>query len=313
MNFEALKNESRVLLEVPLKPLQGTRFQPTGFPDLGAATYTLNDGTAMVLVESAQSMANRLEEVCWDDAKGDWVEPLKGLPLVDVEDDKGARITNTLIESHRINSPYILESKDKSFFDTFKSEIGLEDKGRVDISKLAEVLLKYDVNALLHGVFIAKKELAGGRLRLPRAVSAFIEASNITVAASGGVKMDNFDPKGPAKDGFGHVPFHREEFTGNIVAYFNLDLAQIRGYRLGEDVENLLIALAFFKIQRFLRDGLRLRTACDLEPAGDLVVKRPTGFVPPSLEVLERELPILVQKSKDKFANPARTVVKYVS
>ncbi|QED29312.1 type I-U CRISPR-associated protein Cas7 [Microvenator marinus] len=313
MNFEALKNESRVLLEVPLKPLQGTRFQPTGFPDLGPATYTLNDGTAMVLVESAQSMANRLEEVCWDDAKGDWVEPLKGLPLVDVEDDKGARITNTLIESHRINSPYILESKDKSFFDTFKSEIGLEDKGRVDISKLAEVLLKYDVNALLHGVFIAKKELAGGRLRLPRAVSAFIEASNITVAASGGVKMDNFDPKGPAKDGFGHVPFHREEFTGNIVAYFNLDLAQIRGYRLGEDVENLLIALAFFKIQRFLRDGLRLRTACDLEPAGDLVVKRPVGFVPPSLESLEKELPNLVQKAKDKFANPARTVVKYVS
>ena len=34
---------------------------------------------------------------------------------------------------------------------------------------LLSVLLGLDVNALLHGVFLAKKELAGGRLRLPRA------------------------------------------------------------------------------------------------------------------------------------------------
>ena len=39
IDFSALANEPRLLLEVPLKPLQGSRFQPTGFPDLGAATY----------------------------------------------------------------------------------------------------------------------------------------------------------------------------------------------------------------------------------------------------------------------------------
>jgi len=35
MDLEILRNEPRLLVEVNLKPLQGTRFQPTGFPDLG--------------------------------------------------------------------------------------------------------------------------------------------------------------------------------------------------------------------------------------------------------------------------------------
>jgi hypothetical protein len=39
MNFTALKDQPRLLLKAALKPIQGTRFQPTGFPDLGAATY----------------------------------------------------------------------------------------------------------------------------------------------------------------------------------------------------------------------------------------------------------------------------------
>ena len=80
MNLDPLKNQPRLLLKAVLKPLQGTRFQPTGFPDLGAATYDSADGKKMLLVESAQSMANRLEAVCWDTVVDDWVTPLKGLP-----------------------------------------------------------------------------------------------------------------------------------------------------------------------------------------------------------------------------------------
>jgi CRISPR-associated protein Csb1 len=44
MNFTALKDQPRLLLKAALKPIQGTRFQPTGFPDLGAATYDGPDG-----------------------------------------------------------------------------------------------------------------------------------------------------------------------------------------------------------------------------------------------------------------------------
>ncbi|PZP65101.1 MAG: type I-U CRISPR-associated protein Cas7, partial [Azospira oryzae] len=89
LDFSALKNVPRLLLEARLKPLQGTRFQPTGFPNLGAATYDGPDGTRMLLVESAQSMANRLEVVCWDKVADDWVAPLRGLPVIKVIDANG--------------------------------------------------------------------------------------------------------------------------------------------------------------------------------------------------------------------------------
>ena len=100
-------------------------------------------------------LANRLETVCWDKSADNWVEPLKGLPLVKVVDKKGKSLTNSVLEAHRINSPYILEGKDKCVFQTLKSELADMDEGPVDIKKLAAVLLKLDVNALIHGVFLA--------------------------------------------------------------------------------------------------------------------------------------------------------------
>ena len=68
--FSELQGVPRLLLEAVLKPVQGERFQPTGFADLGPARYQLPDGTEMLLVESAQSVANRLEAVCWDEITG---------------------------------------------------------------------------------------------------------------------------------------------------------------------------------------------------------------------------------------------------
>ena len=311
MNFDALNNVPRLLVEVDLKPLQGSRFQPTGFPDLGAADYQAPDGTRMLLVESAQSMANRLEAACWDEAAADWVEPLRGLPYVAVVDKEDKAVTNSVLEAHRLNSPYILEGKDKGFLERLKEELGGLEKGRVDLQRLAEVLFKYDVNALLHGVFLAKSDLAGGRLRLPRALSSFIEARDVNVAPGGGVKRDDVDPQGDTKKGFGHVPFHRDEYTGQPTAYFNLDLSQIRGFRLGAEADQLLVALALYKIQRVLRDGLRLRTACDLEPVGAPRVKCPEGYVLPPLQDLANELPKLVKACAKRFADPVVTRVRY--
>ena len=133
-------------------------------------------------------------------------------------------------------------------------------------------------------------------MRLPRALTAFIEASDVSTVASGGVKNDAVNPSGETARGFGNVPFHREEFTGNITAFFNLDLALIRGFGLGADVEALLIAVSLFKIQRFLCKGLRLRTACDLDLDGALIVQRPVGFTVASLDDLEKGLPGLITK-----------------
>jgi CRISPR-associated protein Csb1 len=298
IDLTALDAAPRLLIEARLQPLQGTRFQPTGFPEIGAAQYDGPDGTPMLLVESAQSMANRLEAVCWDKVADDWVTPLKGLSVVRVKDKDGKPLTNSVLEAHRINSPYILEGQDKSVFSALKTQLADMEEGFVDLRKLARILLKLDANALLHGVFLAKKDLAGGRLRLPRALSAFIEARSVRLAASGGVKNDAVNPSGDTSKGFGNVPFSRDEFVSpEVSAFFNLDLAQLRGYGLGDQVYRLLVALALFKVQAFLETGLRLRTACDLECTA-VDVKRPQGFSLPTLAELSGELPKLIDLAK---------------
>ena len=313
LDFSALAAEPRLLLEAELRPVQGSRFQPTGFPNLGPAVYAAPDGEQTVLVESAQSMANRLEAVCWDEAKDDWVPPLRGLPLIKVVDEQDEPLTNSVLEAHRLNSPYILEGKDKSVFDLLKSGLAGMETGRVDLAALARMLLQLDANALLHGVFLAKKDLAGGRLRLPRALSAFIEASGVRVVTSGGVKNDSVNPSGDTAKGFGNVPFSRDEYAAErIVAYFNLDLRQIRSFALGDEVERLLISLALFKVQSFLEVGLRLRTACDLDMAA-VRVTRPAAFTVPTLDALRTELPGLIAAVADRgmFNEPRVVTVTF--
>jgi CRISPR-associated protein Csb1 len=143
-------------------------------------------------------------------------------------------------------------------------------------------------------------------------LSGFIEASDVRVAESGGVKNDRVDPSGDTKQGFGNVPFHRTEFTAReIKAYFNLDLALLRGYGLGDDATNLLIALSLFKVCRFLSTGLRLRTACDLEVEGTTTVTHPTGFNIPEEGHLLAECKRLIVNCKGLFANPAVTEVQW--
>lgn len=292
-----LENVSRLLMTIPLKPVQGDRFQPTGFPSLGAATYQTNNGSKL-LVESAQSMANRMEATCWDFSNNQPVPALDGISHVTVTRN-GSFLTDSMLEAHRINSPYLLEGKDRKFFNNLKAELGGLEEGPIDRKKLADVLLKYDVGSLIHGVFLAKKDLAGGRLRVARAVSAFIEASGIAVAASGGVKNDHVDPSGDTKSGFGNVPFARDEYIAEqINCYFNLDLAQIRGYGLDPKAQRLLILLALFRIRKLLDGDLRLRTACDLEPENPdrIDATRPDGFELPDLATLETDV-------KDAIAN----------
>ena len=144
-------------------------------------------------------------------------------------------------------------------------------------------------------------------------MSAFIEAENARRATSGGVKNDSVNPSGDTAKGFGNVPFARDEWVAaKITAYFNLDLRQIRAFGLGDDVERLLILLALFKIRVFLVEGLRLRTACDLD-VQSIRVTRPDGFELPGLDGLEAELPGLIRDvaSKGLFGESSVLTVTY--
>ena len=288
MSFDLspLDNVHRLLFEIPLAPLQGHRFQPTGFPGLGAATFQTPEGTSL-LVESAQSMANRLELTCWDGARQDLKPELNGISHVKVTRN-GTFLTDSILEAHRINSPYLLVNSDKSYLNRLIKELAVLETGPIDRKKLSEVLFKYDIGALLHGVFLAKKELAGGRLRVSRSLSAFIEADGVRVAPSGGVKNDHVNPSGDTTVGFGNVPFARDEYTAErITLYVNLDLVQLRGYGLGQDALRLLILLALYKLRVLLDADLRLRTACDLATVDSRVAATsPEGFELPSLDVL---------------------------
>jgi CRISPR-associated protein Csb1 len=273
----------RLLLHVELTPVQGNRFQPTGFPDIGAGVYALpNSSKEQLLVESAQSVANRLEAACWDDVGDDLIGPLKGLSYVRVNDSEGKLLTTSIQEAHRLNSAYIQKSALQA---TLEEEMGADANAAK--RNLIRTLAKYDVGCLLHGGFFPKMTAAGSP-RLSRALSGFIEAEGVSRVNTGGVKNDRVQPGRDAdsgktaEEGFGNVPFHRTEFVAeSITAYFNLDLEQLRGYRLGFEMERLLLALAMFKVQKFLASGLRLRTACDLVPSAP-VVKAPAEFKVPT-------------------------------
>ncbi|MGQ0765409.1 MAG: type I-G CRISPR-associated RAMP protein Csb1/Cas7g [Gemmatimonadota bacterium] len=298
IDLSKLENATRLLFSIDLQPVQSDRFQPTGFPSLGAATYQTKDGQKL-LVESAQSMANRLEATVWDAVNEKPVAALAGISHVTVKKESKF-LTDTMLEAHRLNSPYILEAPGSKFVAQLKSELGTLENGPINRKLLAKVLLKYDVGSLVHGVFLAKSDLAGGRLRVARALSAFIEASGARVAASGGVKNDHVNPAGDTTKGFGNVPFARDEFTAEkIVLHVNFDLAQVRGYGLGTDAERMLVLLGLYRLRKLIDGDLRLRTACDLEPVTrSPKATRPDGFVLPNLNDLEADLRASIERNK---------------
>jgi CRISPR-associated protein Csb1 len=312
MDLSALKKQPRLLIEADLGPVAGHRFQPTGFADLGAAEYNRPDGTVMLLVESAQSVANRLEKTVIDGETCSLDPALAGLPYIEAELDglPNAVKTSSLVEAHRIGSPYLLLNKE--FQPVLVQEMAYNPRLPLDWKKIYATLFKYDPNSLIHGVFLSLLE--GGRVRAPRALTGFIEAENVRKVLSGGVKNSPVDPTGKiqvadakAVDSgvYSNVPYSRVEYTaGKITAYFNLDLGLIRGYALGDAATGLLVSLALLKIRRFLDSSLRLRTACDLQLLGV------RGFDLPQEDTLLVAVQSGIKDCAGLFANPPVTRLK---
>lgn len=309
---------TRRLYQVALRPVQGSRFQPTGFPDIGPAEYERPDENGdlhpMLLVESAQSMANRLESVGWDEGAQSPVSTLDGLPFVRVVagDDEARYLTSSRTEAHRLASAFVRHSRldGQPMTEVIRERIGMRDDTPLPLPQVAAAVMALDPLCLVHGVFFAAdKKTWPGQPKVKRAVSAFVEAEGVQPAVSGGVKRDAVrhgipEGAGGSKEGYGSIPFHRTEFTAaSITAYFAVDVEQLRAYGLGAPAANLLEAIARWEIASLLDGGMRLRTACDLEPVEEVgsLVDRRTGEPLGDVDELAARVTQLVGDCRDLF------------
>ena len=310
---------SRLIYDAELTPVLGSAFQPTGFPDIGAATFTrFEDGDEMpaLLVESVQSMANRLEATAWDDAANEPAAEVAGLPWVRVE-RAGKFLTSSRQEAHRLASPFIrLATLDgEPMLEVTAGRLGLRADTPHDRRAMAVAIAALDPFCLLHGVFFADKKWLG-QPRFARAVSAVIEAHDVQRLDSGGRKSDRVRHQiedkisGGSTEGYGSVPFHRTEWTAKkIVASFVVDVELLRSYGLPGPVTETLETLAQWEIRRLLSGGLRLRTACDLELVDDATPRR--GDALPELDVLTRRLRELIPAGSAVFGDGRPVTVEW--
>ena len=244
--FDALEDEPRIVLKARLAPTVGSAFQPTGFPDLGAAEFERPiDGQGVqpaVLVESVQSLANHLESVGWDRSESRPVSVLAGLPYVEVRDKEGRFLTSSRLEPHRLAGAYIKNAKIDGVAagDWMIERLGVEKGVPLDWQAIYEAVFRLDPMCLVHGVFFSDpqwKEYGNPKVR--RAVTAVMEAHNAHPVVSGGVKRDDVNPTAAegrgSKEGYGFVPFGRTEYTADEIELdVAVDLEQIRGYGLAE-------------------------------------------------------------------------------
>jgi CRISPR-associated protein Csb1 len=313
--IDALDGAPRVVIRATLRPILGSAFQPTGFPDLGPAEFERpgTDGRSL-LVESVQSLANHLEATGWDATQQRPVEAIASLPYVEVRDGEDRFLSSSRLEPHRLAGAYIKEAKlDGSKAGKWMIErFGVKKGVPLDWRGIYAHLFALDPLCLLHGVYFSDSAWTPyGNPKVRRAISAAIEAHDARPIVSGGVKRDDVNPQTDAKEGretkggYGFIIFGRTEYTAaDIELRAVIDLEQIRGYGLDPSETELLMLLALWELATLLERPLRLRTACDLETI-EATASRPDGFALPSCSELERAL----IASSVRFEEPgARTV-----
>ncbi|MHB8329304.1 MAG: type I-G CRISPR-associated RAMP protein Csb1/Cas7g [Acidimicrobiales bacterium] len=269
---------NRDALTVALRPLAGDRFQPTGFPDIGAALYDrpvgLDDWESCLLLESAQSMANHLEATTWDKGQQAPVGAFAGLPFVRVVGTDGRFLASSRTEAHRLASAFVKDATldGVPMRDVIRERLGLRDETPLAPRDIAKAVFSLDPMCLVHGVFFAESsKVWPGQPKIARALTSFVEAHDVRSVVSGGVKRDDVrhsvEGTGGAAEGYGFVPFHRTEYVAReIVACFSLDLDQVASYGLPQAATDLLVAAARIEMRSLLDAGFRPRTACDLVP-----------------------------------------------
>lgn len=302
----------REMYAIELRAVPSDRFQPTGFPDLGAAKFEKPVGSSewvdAILVESAQSMANRFEAVGWDEATQEPVQTLNGLPWIAVvADDDDRYLTSSRTEAHRLASAFVRQSKHadgKDMVTRLGNLLELSDDTPLAARHIAAAIFALDPLCLIHGVFFADAKWLG-QPKVARALTGFIEAVDVKEAYSGGVKFDAVRHKlgegGGTAEGYGTVPYHRTEYTArSITMYVSIDTGQIKAYGLSSEATDLLLAVARWEVRSLLDRGLRLRTACEFEP---LDADGPAGLA--DAETLASQIRSLIDSGIPELADLA--------
>ena len=283
----------RLTLHAILAPTGGRdRIQPAGFPDVGHVIYDSpqSNGTTqkVCIVDSAASMANHLETVCHEGPFGMALHTaLAGLPHVQcvTDDDNGGKnrlVVTSLSEGHRLASSLFTDAKSKVEAPEkikgenlgevlLQKEFKLEDLKKhthplpSDWWNVFRTIFQFDPNSLVHGILFPSMGI-----KIPRVLTAQLDAINAARVASSGVKFDKL-----LKTTSGQPIFPKDEETATeIRATFVIDLALIRSF--GRDSEGItkgitknqktfLLAFALWKIARLLEHPFRYRSGCDLE------------------------------------------------
>ena len=275
--------QDRVLINADLQLANGSFFQPTGFPDIGACIYTDGKGKRRCLVESEQSMANRLEAVCMK-APGVWREPFAGkLPVVRVKSKGGSLLATNLTEPHRVASSYVLEGdvngrKGTTLQGKIEKLLGIDGKtwpleGR---ERLTQAVFALDPAAILHGFQFMQWQVVG--LRAARLLHARLEATLANNDGADGevhyglVKVDGIEPGRSAEQqsNKGQSLAAKARYVPeSIQATFEIDVLALRERSLvsvadgssadgdsgNQDARRFLLALALWKIHRFLTNA----------------------------------------------------------
>jgi CRISPR-associated protein Csb1 len=154
----------------------------------------------------------------------------------------------------------------KTFGEELRTECGILDLGGRSMAlpedwwTVFAKIFRYDPNSLVHGVLFQQ-----WNVKIPRALTAHLEALGAARVASAGVKFDRLN-----KTVSGQPIFAVDEETaGEIRATFALDLALVRsfgrdGKGLNDKQKAFLVAFALWKVGRLLRGPFRYRTGCDL-------------------------------------------------
>lgn len=281
----------RIFITAELEPSNGDpRIQPTGFPDIGPVLYPdpAEKNGLICLIESEASMANRLEEVCFEPLskhEGVLKAAFQGLPYLRAE-KAGEFKTASTLDGHRFASDFLAKGTAdfgngiKSLAEHIKETLGMAADGKTmpiaNVPNVFPFVLGLDTMSLIHGFQISNEQISFVGLRLARALSASIIGLGCERISVPGIKFN----VGQVESESGQAIFQKPRITAKkIEARFSIDVGLLTSLRLETPGENgapsqhqaarvkLLIAIALWKVAAFLdllNVELSLRTECKL-------------------------------------------------